>query len=169
VAFGGEMATQAGVTLWKESDATEALKTVFLQWLGGREGNGQSDIERGIRQVRKYIQNYEQSRFQKLWSTDEEKIIERVGFVRRNDDSEREFLIFPDDFKSICKGFDPKAVANAMKDKNILQTDGAGKTTKPEKINAKLSDKPGKAQRFYVVTEKIFTFDEEVETKTAIA
>jgi putative DNA primase/helicase len=162
VAFGGEMATQAGVTLWKESDATEALKTVFLQWLGGREGNGQSDIERGIRQVRKYIQNYEQSRFQKLWSTDEEKIIERVGFVRRNDDAKREFLIFPDDFKSICKGFDPKAVANAMKDKNILQTDGAGKTTKGVKIG-------GKNQRFYVITERIFTFDEAEEIKTVNA
>jgi len=162
VAFGGEMATQASITQWNEKDATEALKTVFLQWLGGREGNGQSDIERGIRQVRKYIQNYEQSRFQKLWSTDEEKIIERAGFIRRNDDSEREFLIFPDDFKSICNGFDAKAVANAMKEKSILQTDSSGKTTKQVKIG-------GKNQRFYLITEKIFTFDEEAEMKTANA
>ncbi len=162
VAFGGELATKAGVTKWNEKDASEAVKTVFLQWLGGREGNGQSDIERGIRQVRKYIQNYEQSRFQKLWSNDEDKIFERAGFVRRNDDEEREFLIFPDDFKSICKGFDAKAVANAMKEKGILQMDGAGKTTKQVKVG-------GKNQRFYVITERIFTFDEAEETKNANA
>ncbi len=171
VAFGGEMATQAGVTLWEELDAIEALKNVFKQWLEGREGSGQSDTERGIRQVRKFIQNFEQSRFQKLWATDEDRINERVGFVRRigiGEESEREFLIFPDDFKTICKGFDAKAVANAMKDKDVLIPDREGKTTKPEKISAKLSDKPGKTQRFYVITERIFTFDEEeTEAKTA--
>ncbi len=136
--------------------------------LNGREGGGQSDIERGIRQVRKYLQNYEQSRFQKLWATDEDRIIERVGFIRRNDD-EREFLIFPDDFKTICKGFDAKAIANAMKENGVLLPDREGKTTKPEKINAKLSDKPGKTQRFYVITERILNFDEAEETKTANA
>ena len=168
-AFGGEMATQAGVTLWNENEAAEALKTVFRQWLNGREGGGQSDIERGIRQIRKFIQNFEQSRFQKLWATDEDRILERVGFVRRNDDDEREFLIFKDDFKTICKGFDVKAVGNAMKEKGILLSDNLGNATKPEKIGAKFSDKPGKTQRFYVVTEKIFTFDEEAEVKTATA
>lgn len=169
VAFAGEMATQAGVTLWNLTEATEGLRTVFRQWLNGREGSGQSDVERGIRQVRKYIQNFEQSRFQKLWATDEDRINERVGFVKRNADEEREFLIFTDDFKSICKGFDVKAIANAMKEKNILLFDNLGNATKPEKINAKFSDRPGKAQRFYVVTERIFTFDEEAEAKTANA
>lgn len=160
VAFGGEMATTAGVTQWNATDATEALKTVFAQWLGGREGSGQTDIERGIREVRRFIQNYETSQFERLWSTDEQKIIKRVGFIRRNDDAEREFLIFPDDFKTICKGFDAKAVAAVMKEKRILQTDSAGKTTKQVKIG-------GKNQRFYLITERIFTFDEEAETKTA--
>ncbi len=167
VAFGGEMATQAKITLWKENEATTALKTVFKQWLEGRTGSGQSDVERGIRQVRKFIQNYEQSRFQKLWATDEDRINERVGFVRRKDEDEREFLIFPDDFKAICKGFDTKAITNSMMEMQILTPDREGKPTKPEKISARLSDKPGKTQRFYVITEKIFTFDEEAEAKTA--
>lgn len=162
VAFGGEMATKANVTKWNERDASDAVKKVFLQWLDGREGGGQSDTERGIRQVRKYIQNYEQSRFQKLWATDEDRINERVGFVRKNDDDEREFLIFPDDFKTICKGFDAKAIANAMTEKSILQMDSAGKTTKQVKIG-------GKNQRFYVITERIFSFDEVEEKKSANA
>ncbi len=169
VAFGGEMATRAGITKWIELESAEAVKKIFLQWLSAREGSGQTDVERGMRQVRKYIQNYEQSRFQKLWATDEDRIIERVGFIRKNDDDDREFLIFPDDFKAMCKGFDTKAIANAMKQREILLPDSAGNTTKPEKITAKLSDKPGKAQRFYVLTEKIFTFDEAGETKAANA
>jgi uncharacterized protein (DUF927 family) len=160
VAFGGEMATEAGVTLWKETKATEGVKTVFRQWLNGREGNGQTDIEKGIREVRKFIQNYETSHFEKLWSTDEQKIIKRVGFIRRNDNDEREFLIFPADFKSICKGFDAKAIADAMKEKGILQRDSIGKTTKQIKIG-------GINQRFYLITERIFTFDEDAEAKTA--
>lgn len=110
--------------------------------------------------------NFEQSRFEKLWSDDNSRVIERVGFIRKNEtETENEYLIFPTDFKKICKGANYQEIAKALKDRGILRPDNLGNATKLVKIG-KFDTKPF---RCYVIKEKIFTFDEVEETKSANA
>ncbi|HEX8637749.1 MAG TPA: DUF927 domain-containing protein, partial [Pyrinomonadaceae bacterium] len=58
VAFGGEVATDKGITKWTEGEALEAARVVFAQWMNGREGFGQTDAENAVRQVRAFLEEF---------------------------------------------------------------------------------------------------------------
>lgn len=165
VAFGGELATESGVTKWQPNEATEAAKTVFKQWLGGREGNGQSDIERGLRKVVSFL-NSNEALFYDLVikSADLEKsefqnIFDAAGYKRRNSSGQIEYLIFPDKFRyEICKGSAYKTIEKALIENGSLETDSAGNPTKNVKID-------GIQKRFYVITQRIFEVVDEKENE----
>jgi uncharacterized protein (DUF927 family) len=149
VAFGGELATDANVTKWQPLEAYEAVKKVFLQWMGGREGTGQSDAENAIRQVRAFLEKNGASAFQDVAFSDQ-KVINRVGFVKKNENtSETEYLILPEAFRrDVCKGLNYKFVVKVLYERGFLNSD------KPASRAVHLSSALGK-MRVYVVRDML--------------
>lgn len=150
VALGGEMATEAGLTQWERGEASAAAKTIFLQWLNGREGGGQTDEERAIRQVRAFLEQHGASRFQNLKYPDE-KVSNRAGFLRKNETTNQtEYLILPEAMKrEVCKGLNCVFAANALNGHGFLDA-GTKELSKVVHISKELG-----SMRVYVVRDML--------------
>lgn len=159
VAFAGELAAQAEITGWEKTEATEAALKVFAVWLEGRTGRGGSDAEKILSQVRNFLNLHGQSRFQWLAASEigTEKIINHVGYKRKDAHGEIEYLIFPEAFTNeACKGFDSTLAARVLDQRGFLEKGSDGKFSKSEKLGGK------KARRMYVINSKIFDDESSV-------
>lgn len=147
IAFAGD--TARAVTGWKQGEAIEASAKMFQTWLTNRNGDGQTDADNAIRQVRLFLELHGASRFQSI-NSPEEKVLNRAGFKRTNSNNEIEFLVMNEVFrKEICKGFDAKFVAGEMAKRGYLLKANDGKNT--QNIRAENIQ-----QRFFVLTSGIF-------------
>jgi uncharacterized protein (DUF927 family) len=147
IAFAGETARK--LTGWNDLEAVNASAKMFQTWLTNRSGNGQTDTENAIRQVRHFLELHGASRFQSINLSDE-KVLNRAGFKRINSNDETEYLIMPEVFrKEICKGFDAKFVANELAKRGFLLKGNDRKNTQNIRVE-------NIQQRFYILTSDIF-------------
>ncbi len=155
VAFAGEGA--AKIAGWEVGEASNSCRTIFKAWLGNQSASAPSDAENAVKQVRAFLEAHGLSRFQETDNT-LGVVINRVGFRRRasGTDEISEYLILPENFRTeVCKGFDPKFVANVLAERGYLQKSSDNKNQQ----NARL---PGVGQtRVYVVNSEIFNTDGE--------
>jgi putative DNA primase/helicase len=127
VAAAGELGRD--ITGWRKGECLEAAKKIFNGWIEGRGTTGGQDIEAAIRQVRGFIETHGSSRFQNLDEKEYRTIINRAGFKAKDDYGEIEYLILREVFrKEVCEGFDYRAVAEAMKQRGYLITEGTSLT-----------------------------------------
>ncbi len=154
-AFAGDGAKR--ITGWEVGEASEACKTIFAAWLDNQSASAPSDAENAVKQVRAFLEAHGLSRFQETDNT-LGVVINRVGFRRRASGTDEigEYLILPESFRTeVCKGFDPKFVANVLAERGYLQKSSDNKNLQ----NARL---PGVGQtRVYVVNSGIFDTDGE--------
>ena len=130
----GELATEWGLTGWREGEAIRAAERCFREWVKGRDTIGASDLEAAIRQVRAFLELNGASRFQPLKSSaeDAERIINRAGFKRSNSDGDTEYLVLPEVFKTeVCKGYSYRAVLKELDKRGFLAHDPENMTIKP--------------------------------------
>ena len=66
IAAAGELATQLGITGWKKGRPTLAAAWAFKSWLNRRGGVEASEIRQAIAQVRLFIEQFGESRFDPL-------------------------------------------------------------------------------------------------------
>lgn len=141
IGYAGELASEFGVTGWPESAALAAAAALFKLWLSNR-GKGGTDQQRMLQQVRLFIEQFGQTRFQRIQqslnSTDEEA--QRVfgpmaGFVKPALDGEiSHYYVSPEIWRAeVCKGFDAATVAKALEERGWLDTD-AGKLLKTVRV-----------------------------------
>jgi putative DNA primase/helicase len=158
VAYGGELATDAGITGWAEGEATKAAKRMFTDWLENRGTSGSVDEERAVSQVRAFIEKYGASRFE-ADSEQDRFIHQRAGFIR-DDLGGKEFCIYPEIFrKEVCAGYDPAMVARALHEHGYL--------VKGDGRNYPANRRPpgGKPIRVYVVRETIFESEQSEQSE----
>jgi putative DNA primase/helicase len=130
IAAAGELATEAGITWWKENEATDAAARCFENWLTQRGTAGALDIETAIRQVKNFIEVNGASRFQSMKARLDghgdpvhEKVINRAGFRVEEDGETTMYLILPEVFRrEVCEGFDFRTVAKTLEARGFLET-----------------------------------------------
>lgn len=145
IAAGGELATKFGLTGWLAGEAIKAARVCFAAWLDRRGGTGSQEHARAIAQVRLFLENHGDARFADLDSHGGHSIRDRAGF-RRVVDGKRQYLIFPETFKSeVCAGLDWQMVARTLRDEGLLVTEDVSHNT--VKLRAK--------GRLYAVREAI--------------
>ena len=112
VAAAGELATHYGLTGWREGEASDAVSKCFIDWMDGFGGTVNREQQQMLAQVRGFFEAHGASRFEAIGANADQRIANRVGFYRGMGNSEREYLVLPEAFKSeICKGLDAKSVA----------------------------------------------------------
>lgn len=151
VAVAGEMASQYGLTGWKEGEALHAAYVCFQAWLDvfGEEGNRE---ERAIlSQVRGFFEAHGLSRFENIKHTNQERIPNRAGFYMTDNEGFRLFMVLTEVFKNeLCKGFEPKTVVHVLLNAGWLKPSGDGQPTHKPRV-------PGVGTpRLYVFTKKIW-------------
>jgi uncharacterized protein (DUF927 family) len=151
VAAAGELAIHAGVIPWEPGEACQAATACFNAWLEARGGSGPSEIRDGIDQVRLFLEKHGASRFQE-WIAFSEKVQNRAGFTRTDDNDERTFCVLPTVWTSeVCQGRDARAIAAAMIERGLLETGPGGKASQSLKVPAL-----GQSVRLYCINVGIF-------------
>jgi len=151
VAAAGELAIHAGVIPWEPGEACRAATACFNAWLEARGGSGPGEIRDGIDQVRLFLEKHGASRFQE-WGAFSEKVQNRAGFIRIDDNDQRTFCVFPTVWTSeVCQGRDAKAIASALIDRGILEPDSGGKASCSLTVPAL-----GQSTRLYCINSRIF-------------
>lgn len=119
VATAGELATQAGITGWKQGRAFEAAAQCFNTWLGNL-GNGENMEEtKNLEHIQAFFEANGTSRFEDLTvirQADGEvirpRIHNRVGYY---DPEEKTYLVSPTMFKKeMCIGMNEASVKKAL-------------------------------------------------------
>jgi putative DNA primase/helicase len=148
LAAAGELATALGVTPWRKGQATNAASWAFRQWIEGRGGVEAAEVRQAIEQVRRFIEQYGDSRFDSLAESGDRPADDRAGW-RTGSGVAEEWMIPPETWKAeVCTGLDPKLVARTLSERNMLKSarDGFQSVVKIK----------GTAKRVYVVTAHIF-------------
>lgn len=148
VALAGALATKWKILPWPEDQAAKAAKTCFHDWLETRGGAASLDEIKGVEQVREFIQAHGSSRFETIGLDYEQKVINRAGFKRKDENGEWEYLIFPEVFKrEVCRGLNWQKVCQVLKSMGAASPD-ANRNTKTVRITG------GAKQRFVLVREE---------------
>src|ERR1019366_327833 len=102
-ATAGELATGIGLGPWQTGEAEAAAAWALAQWIDGRGGTEPAEVRQAIEQVRLFIEQHGESRFDRL--DDEARPVNNRAGWKRGSGAEREWLIPPEVWKSeICGG-----------------------------------------------------------------
>jgi putative DNA primase/helicase len=135
VAAAGSLATAFGLTGWPDDEADRAASACFRAWLERRGSIGEHDMETGIRQVIAYIEAHGSSRFEAAWKDGEGRVLNRVGFRRRDAQGSWIYMVLPEQWRTeIAKGFDAAALARTMVERRLIIPGNDGKPAKPVKV-----------------------------------
>jgi uncharacterized protein (DUF927 family) len=146
IAAAGRLATIFGILPWGENTAAEAAAVAFHDWLAQRGGVGASEIRTAIAQVRLFIENHGDARFEEDGSG--RTVNNRAGW-KTGEGDDRKWLILQETWKTeICAGLDYKGTATLLADREMLQRDSEGNLTRPERT-------PYGSKRVYVLTAAI--------------
>ena len=167
VAAAGELATQANITGWQQGCVIQAVGQCFNAWLDGFGDGANLESRNILAEVKAFFEAHGSSRFENMQppvmndgSDMLQRIINRVGYYRQDDNS-RAYLVYPEQFKSeICQGRDPRQVAKVLNAAGWLDCD-TGKNTKA----VRLPDIP-KTVRMYAFNAAMWQWENEASTDT---
>jgi len=116
IAAAGALAAGLRLVPWPDDAAGKAAAWGFATWLDGRGGTAPAEERQAIEQVRYFIEQHGNSRFENLDKGPDEQrsVINRAGY-RRGSGTDLEYLIPSDPWKlDLCNGLEPVAVARAL-------------------------------------------------------
>jgi putative DNA primase/helicase len=141
------LATALGLVPWQAGEARAAAAWALAQWVDGRGGTEPAEVRQAIEQVRLFVEQHGESRFDPLDDAAARPINNRAGW-RKGGGTAREWLIPPEVWKSeICAGLDSTFVARTLAERGMLRR-GSDKFATVVKIF-------GQSKRVYVLTAAI--------------
>jgi uncharacterized protein (DUF927 family) len=148
IAAAGELATLLGITPWQENEAREAATWALAKWIEGRGGTEPAEVRQAIAQVRLFIEQHGDSRFEALDSADVRMVSSRAGW-RKGNGAEREWWVLPEVWRfEVCAGIDATMAARTLCDRGMLRRQNANTFQCSVKVE-------GIAKRAYALTADI--------------
>ena len=152
VAVAGEIASQCELTGWQAGAATEGVKRCFAAWLVEFGGPGNREERSILDHVKHFFEAHGSSRFESLEIDKDQRIVNRAGFVRGDGRGNFEYLVLPEVFKKeLCKGFDPKQVAEILKTHKWIVPGGDGRASRKTHLSG------SRRIRVYVFTDTMWS------------
>ena len=151
----GELAIAFDLTDWREGEARKAAAWALKAWLGNRGGVEPAEVRAVIGQVRLYLEQYGDSRFDLLDDgLGARPSPNRAGW-RKGEGEDREWLIPPETWRSeICAGHDAVFAARTLHERGMLER-VSGSFQSVRKID-------GQNMRVYVVNARILAGGDHV-------
>jgi len=150
VAIAGELATAYGLTGWKKNESIQAAQTCFKSWLENFGTYGNREERAMMSQVLAFFESFGASRFDNVNAANNERIQNRAGFYRTDEQGNRLFMVLAEVFKNeVCQGFDPKTVAKVLLNEGWIKAARDGSPSQKPRI------KGVGTPRLYVFTNKI--------------
>ena len=145
LAMAGELASEAGITGWKQGTAMQAITTCFALWLNER-GTLPPEDEAILEGVKSFIERHGDSRFSELnppKTTQQPIVSNRAGYwadMTRG----RVFYFQKAELEEAAKGYDAKTIASALDKAGWLYEKESGRLATKKRIN-------GTPKRLYAV------------------
>lgn len=150
LAAAGELATEMGILPWRPGCELSAAKRCFWDWITARGGMRSAEMLAAIARVREYLSSHGASRFESWESCSQERVVNRVGYIREMEGTTY-FLVYKDPFRNeICAGMNPKEVVHCLKERGHLLLGYKGEDTRHHKLH-KLRVSP----RFYTINASV--------------
>jgi uncharacterized protein (DUF927 family) len=148
IAAAGEVATLLGVTPWDAGVAEAAAAWALARWIEGRGGTEPAEERQAISQVRLFIEQHGESRFERLDGSDARQVINRAGWCKGSG-AEREWWVSPEVWRvEVCAGIDATMAARTLCGCGMLRRQSASTFQCSVKVE-------GIAKRAYVLTADI--------------
>lgn len=134
IGMAGELATEYGLTGWKDEQALEAAKMTFDLWRATR-GGGNDEQRQVVHQVRDFIERHGDARFSNVDERDSLVVIrDRAGWWKETD-GVRTYLLTAGGMAEAIKGFELKQALDVLQEVGALPPTGQdGKRQQPRKI-----------------------------------
>jgi putative DNA primase/helicase len=129
VAAAGEVAIVKAILPWEAGEAAKAAKVCFDAWLAARGGVEPAEIRNGICAIRDFVSAHGTSRFLAAWEPTPtnshgdaipEKIINLAGYRAKAGDG-WDFYFTSGGWREACAGLDPKMIAKALAERELLE------------------------------------------------
>lgn len=140
LAVSGELAVQLGILPWEEGEATRGARACLQSWMDSLGSLGNQESSQAVNQVRRFIEQYGESRFSP-WKEQSEmnfssgRTLNRAGFRRETDDGRTEYYVLPEVYKTeICHGLRPTEVTKALRERNLLVLGTDSKSQRSERL-----------------------------------
>jgi len=134
MALAGELATEYGITGWKEGDAIEAAKHCFGLWRDYR-GKGNGEAKKIIDQVQEFIERHGDSRFSAK-SDDEARVIDRAGWWD-DERGQRVYWFTSAGLREALHGFDFRRALDALEQAGVIPATVSGERAKSHRIGGR--------------------------------
>ncbi|WP_297478035.1 DUF927 domain-containing protein [Ferrovum sp.] len=135
VAVAGELASHYQLTGWSEGEAAQGVKKCFAAWLEGFGSKGNREERAILDHVKRFFESHGSARFENSDAHEEQRIINRAGFMHTNPNGCREYFVLPEAFKNeLCLGFDQKLVIDVLKVHKWLEPGSDGRPTQKPRI-----------------------------------
>jgi len=119
IGLAGEVATEYGLTGWKEGEAIHAAADGFRLWRSTR-GTGNDERRQIAERISGFIERHGDGRFSDANSRDEASVRDRAGWWRSTTEG-REYLFTADAMREATKGFDFKRALDVLQELGALQ------------------------------------------------
>jgi len=141
IALAGEIATEYGLTDWKEGAAIDAAAIGFKAWRSTRSGSGNDERRQILERVSAFIERHGDGRFSNATGITTEGIIrDRAGWWRDEGDDRRTYLFNKDGLHEALKGFDFKRALDVLQEAGALSAPStSGERSKPFRISGRLT------------------------------
>lgn len=134
IAAAGELAIAYDVLPWPEGTARQAALFGFQAWLRERGGIGDREIEYALERVKKFFQQYADSRFALIDSYHTDSPSNRAGY-RWEQNGKWLYLIESSVFQNeLCRGVSRTALLARMKELGWMALNGAGKIMETKSV-----------------------------------
>jgi putative DNA primase/helicase len=144
----GELATEWRLTPWHQGEARDAAAWALRRWIELRGGTQPAEARQALEQVRLFIEQHGESRFEPLDDDGGRPVINRAGW-RKGSGAERRWYVPPEIWRpEICNGLEAIFVARSLAGRGLLATQPSGDLQSVVKVQ-------GTAKRAYVLTAEI--------------
>jgi putative DNA primase/helicase len=146
IAMAGELATEYGITGWREDDAINAAVEMYQGWKASR-GKGHTETRQILEAVTAFIEAHGDSRFSEIHPSTTEPVRAsgqgRAGYWEDTNEG-RVFLFTTAALEEAAKGFDKRRIAETLDNAGWLIEKDTNKRNKLRRAGGKLT-------RFYAV------------------
>ena len=136
IGMAGELATEYGLTGWKEGDAINAAITAFQSWRKYR-GTGKTEDRQILQAVRDFILQHGDSRFSKLSDLNSESlhIKNRAGWWEEPDSDGRVYLFNSPALREAVPGFEITKILDVLQKAEWITEQDKDKRSKKTRVN----------------------------------
>ena len=136
IGMAGELATEYGLTGWKEGDAINAAITAFQSWRKYR-GTGKTEDRQILQAVRDFILQHGDSRFSKLCNSTSENLHtkNRAGWWKESDIDERVYLFNAPALREAVPGFEITKILDVLQKAGWITEHDKDKRSKKTTVN----------------------------------